>query len=511
MKKVTLIILITIACFKADSQNQGVNNWWIMGYEGFYGALPFGNTFIDFNSGIPVLSHTYLEMEFRHTHANISDAQGNLLFYTNGYYIADATHDTMMNGSGINPSSYTSYFSDGLGIPQANIILPIPGSSNLYAFIHSTADKYPGYTCSYNLYYSVIDMNLNGGLGSVTIKNQIILTDSLNYGKITAVKHANGRDWWIICHRIRSSLFYKFLLTPFTLQGPYLQNIGNNDRRTGAGQAVFSPDGKRYAHFWMSSGTQIGNLEIFNFSRCTGLLDSVTQIFLNYENGYQVGVAFSPNSNVLYVSNVFHVYQFDLTAANIPASMDTVATYDGFLDSYPPWPALPTLFALTALAPDGKIYITTGNSTHYFHSIDNPDVIGTGCNVNQHSIQLPAYYFNTLPNHPNYFLGCDTTCTPCLEGLTPGPSPKERGVTANPNPNNGAFTLQFDVQSTAGELLIYDVNGRMVYKDYIAPWSQFKRVDMRVTSPVGRPGGVYLCMLKWGESSVAVKVIIQDE
>jgi hypothetical protein len=163
---------------------------------------------------------------------------------------------------------------------------------------------------------------------------------------------------------------------------------------------------------------------------------------------------------------------------------------------------------LAQLATDGKIYIGTGNSTFRMHVVNYPDSAGIACDVQQHSIILPAFSVGGVPNHPNYFLGCDTTCTPCLVGLTPGPSPKERGVTANPNPNNGVFTLQFDVQSTARELLIYDVNGRMVYKDYIAPWSQFKRVDMRATS---QPAGIYLCMLKWGERSVAVKVIIQDE
>ncbi|MBL0072630.1 MAG: hypothetical protein IPP34_12865 [Bacteroidetes bacterium] len=39
---------------------------------------------------------------------------GNILFYTNGIYISDATGDTMQNGSGPNPSVYTSWYPDGL-------------------------------------------------------------------------------------------------------------------------------------------------------------------------------------------------------------------------------------------------------------------------------------------------------------------------------------------------------------------------------------------------------------
>ncbi len=87
-------------------------------------------------------------------------------------------------------------------------------------------------------------------------------------------------------------------------------------------------------------------------------------INLPYENSTQVGMAFSPISNVLYVANLFHIYQFDLTSSNIAGSIDTVATYDGFLSQYPGYPGFPTLFCLSALAPDGKIYITTGNSKY---------------------------------------------------------------------------------------------------------------------------------------------------
>ncbi len=194
------------------SQNQGLNNNWILGYSS-YGGLPFGHSKINFYTGIPTVIYDSLEMDFRHSHSNISDSLGNLLFYTNGYYIADASHDTMLNGSNINPSSYTSYFNDGLGIPQANLILPLPGSSNIFYFIHSTANQFPGYTCSYNLFSSRIDMNQNNGLGEVILKNQVNLSDSMNPGKIVACKHANGKDWWIMCHRINSNKFFKFLLT----------------------------------------------------------------------------------------------------------------------------------------------------------------------------------------------------------------------------------------------------------------------------------------------------------
>ena len=501
MRKKTLFIFLayTFACEFSFAQ-QGLSNNWLMGYQSAAG-YPGGQTLIDFYNGTPVLSYDSLEMDFRHTHSNVSDNNGNVLFYTNGYYLADASNDTMQNGSGINPSAYTTYFSDGLGIPQANIIIPKPNNADVYYLFHSTVDTFPGYSHSRYLYYSIIDMTLNGGFGAVTSKNQILITDSLNYGKIAACKHANGRDWWVICHKLNSNKFFKLLITPAAILGPYTQDLGNV-RVAGAGESWFSPNGEFYAHYW-KNGAGIGNLEIFTFDRCNGSFSNPISIGVPFENGTQVGLAFSPNSQVLYVSNVFHVYQFDLTAANIAATQLTVATYDSFVSVFPGFPqGFPTLFGLSALAPDGKIYITTGNGTIHMHTIDNPDVIGIGCNVNQHSVQLQSVYFNTLPNHPNYFLGCDTTCTTCLVGLPDFPEGEALTVRAFPNPSNGNFTLQFLVQKISGEMEIYDVMGNLVLKEYVAPWSQYKRVNID-----GLAKGIYLCKLKWGSIEGSVKVI----
>jgi hypothetical protein len=120
----------------------GISNNWITGYAS-WGGLPFGQTRINFISGIPSISYDSLNMDFRHTHANISDSQGNLLFYTNGYYIADASHDTMQNGSGINPGAYASMFTDGFMIPQGALIIPKPGSNSIYYLFHCTVEDSP--------------------------------------------------------------------------------------------------------------------------------------------------------------------------------------------------------------------------------------------------------------------------------------------------------------------------------------------------------------------------------
>jgi hypothetical protein len=297
--------------------------------------------------------------------------------------------------------------------------------------------------------------------------------------------------------RVNSNTYYEFLLTPSGISAPIIQNIGTA-RTNWVGMANFSPDGTRYATFH-AEYTAIGGLDIYDFDRCSGILSNSIHIPIPQSTSYSGGMAFSADSRFLYLANIDSVYQFDITSANIAASKIVVAAWDSF---YSPNPPFSTRFDVMQLAPDGKIYITTGNSTFHIHVINNPDSLGLACDLAQHLIQFQYWYCNGIPNHPNYFLGCDTTggCF-CLVGEN---EIKNNLISAraSPNPNNGIFTLQFNVQKISGELKVYDVIGKEVLKDYVAPWSQFKRVDIS-----SLPRGIYLCRMKWSNGEASVKVV----
>ncbi|MBL0343559.1 MAG: hypothetical protein IPP71_23505 [Bacteroidetes bacterium] len=59
------------------------------------------------------------------------------------------------------------------------------------------------------------------------------------------------------------------------------------------------------------------------------------------------------------------------------------------------------------LAANGKIYVTSGSSVHHLHEINYPDSAGIASDVQQHSIFLGYAQLRAVPNHPNYYLGCD--------------------------------------------------------------------------------------------------------
>ncbi len=396
LKKILILCGFSI-CINCNAN--GIVNKWVMGYPG--GG---NNVLIGFNhDSIVSIDTMHIKMSFRDLNASICNSHGDLLFYTNGAWIANSTHDTMLNGSNLVPGPYASGWKQyGFRIPQGAVIVPFPSDSNKYYLIHETVNYAAnGSTVipSKNLFYSIIDMNLDNGLGAVTIKNNVLLNDTLTYGALTICKHANGRDWWLLCHRAHSDLFFEYLISPSGILGPYFQNIGSVLNEGGAGQVCFSPDGKKYARYFPDD-----DIDLFDFDRCTGILNNWIHIPI-HDSSFAGGISFSPSSRYLYISSQNYIYQFDVSDSNVTSTKDTVAIYDGFSSPFPPFN---TYFYLSQLAPDGRIYLSAPNSVDYLHVINFPDSGGMASNVIQHGVYLKTYNAFTIPNHPNYFLRADS-------------------------------------------------------------------------------------------------------
>ncbi len=433
-----------ISFFIVNALNgQGINNKWMFGYDCCSGN--YSTMTVDFSNGNFNTTVTPTQMSFSETNSVICDTASNLLFYSNGVYVANALHDTMMNGSGLNPGSFTTNHAHyGLTIPQGNLVIPIPGETSKYYLFHETADD-PGATyASYYLYYSIIDMALDGGLGAVIQKNIILLQDTLVPGRLTATKHANGRDWWLIAHKLFNGKMFKFLITPFGIQGPFVQDL-ITFRDISFGQAVFSQQGNKFAYYETTR-----DLDIWDFDRCTG--DFSNQIHIDINDSMPAGgVAFSPSGQFLYVSSTDYIYQFDLLSSNILASKVTVGVYDGTADPNQ------ANFYLSDLAPDGKIYINCANSSKLMHVINFPDSSGTACDFCQHCITLPGKNAFTMPNHPNYFLrelsgsACDSL-TNDIANIS-----INENVSLYPNPLNEYLNLS----NVNGDLVSIDIMNRL--------------------------------------------------
>lgn len=387
---------------------QFYDNIWLLGYDGGSQSpneADFGISLLNFSNGkLSISDNQDIEMNFNDTNSSICDSTGNLLFYFNGVYIEDSTHQTMLNGDTLNEWNLFGY-----DLPQGGLILPFPNHQDQYYLLHSEEgyiDQPGWYLECTGLFYSIVDMKENHGLGEVIQRKVPMIIDTLEYGKLTGTKHANGRDWWIVINKSHSNIYYVLLLSDKGLELYNIQEVGIYTP-DGLGQAVFSPDGKRYVKFNVTDFESGSFVDIYDFNRCTGYLSNHRQINFNDQSS-SGGAAISPNSRYLYVTSSNFIYQYDLLYGNIEMSKRIVAVYDGYENPFP------TQFYQAQLAPDGKIYIACKNGSKSLHVINSPDNQGNQCEVLQHAIELPTYNASSIPNFINYRLGpldgspCDT-------------------------------------------------------------------------------------------------------
>jgi PKD repeat protein len=259
------------------------------------------------------------------------------------------------------------------------------------------------------VYWAEIDMAQNDGLGRVISKNQLVLSDSFDYGKMTACRHANGRDWWILIPRRQIGSFHRLLYDP---EGFHLLGIQTFpdfvQSRRGLGNAVFSPDGTRYALADLFKSGEPDSSYLFHFDRCTGLLSDPEALIHPNDTGGIPNFCFSPNSRYLYKTRTKYLYQYDTYAPNVAASRQLVAVADDYVNIQQGY------FMQMQLAPDGKIYISSRTAVPFLHRIDYPDRPGAACQVCQHCVDSLVATTFSIPSFPHFRLGpldgsaCDT-------------------------------------------------------------------------------------------------------
>jgi hypothetical protein len=491
LKIASLLLLIFLVRYTKSIKAQGLNSHYLLGYTTGIDTNVISNRGVfQFDSLGYALDSANFKMPFRAAQGTLSDESGNLLMVSNGCWIADATGDTMLNGGGLIPNTFTSNWCNsftGIPYPHAALFLPFPDDSNKVVLLHQSGTSSSNFY-SDGLYYSIIDKSLNNGLGGVLSgQKNIKLPQTDLIPGMAACKHANGRDWWIVVFEHNSDLIYVYILTPLGISLNSQQNLGITPNVNLGGQKAFSPDGKKFAHIYYQGPT--GNVQnyirIFDFDRCNGAFSNSLEIVYTKPLG-GVGISFSPNSKFLYATNFDEVYQVNLDTINVAASMKTVAINDGY---YSPLPPLQTNFWMTYPAADGKIYISSGNSVIDMHFINYPDSNGISCDVQQHAVRLPCYAFRSHVYHPNYYLGCDTTLgCPCL--VSTGVSEygqHDFSIKLSPNPGSMGFEILYLLpQNKNGTLSVYDLQGRLMHKQILPQWSTMQHIPASNWA-----GGVY--------------------
>ena len=396
---ILIISLIVFITFHSFGQKEAAN--WYFGWQAG----------ITFNTN-PSSALTNSKMTAYGGCSSISDPNGNLQFYTNGNTIFNKNHDTMLFGSGM-MGDYT-YGNWG----QSVIIVPRPTFPGFY-YIFSI-NRNNNLANMDGLRVTTVSMFLQGGLGAVIGKNHMLLQKTLNT-RISAVKHKNGKDYWVIVHEDNTTYFYTFLVNSGGVQmTPIVSSAGREYLNPYAyswwnGSMKVSPNGKKiamspnlyYAYYYGYSYDSVA-CELFDFNDSSGIVSNPIKIKTGTYNPYYYwnsnGIEFSSDSKKLYLSENmwysyagFNIYQFDLKVNNQTAinnSRTMIGTSRGYSYYYS---------GLMQLGPDGKIYIAKYYS-QYLAMIHSPNDKGPGCCFQDSGIYLGSKYcMNGLPNYPQSF------------------------------------------------------------------------------------------------------------
>jgi gliding motility-associated-like protein len=497
----SLLLLISFLGFAASLKAQGENNIWHFGL----------NAAVDFNSGSPV-TVAGSQISTIEGSASVCDASGALLFYTDGFTIWDRNNQPM---PGANQNLLGSTSST-----QSAIIVPKPGSSTEYYVF--TADQ-GGYVLpNVGVHYSIVDMTLNGGFGDLTAVN-VLLIGPPSTEKLTACRHANCTDYWIVTHSFLDNQFQAFQLTASGILPPVLSNTGTPHLNTSffftetIGYMKISPNRKRLA---LAVYGLPSFAEAFDFDDATGIVSNPINFPYPLANGNDAvyGVSFSPNSDVLYItfygsSSNSVLYQYNMLAGNaaaVVASEFIVAT--SILDPN-------SQFSALQLAPDNKIYMASFQAL--LNVVNNPDVIGVGCNFQFSVVSLGVGVSQGgLPNRiddsgvPNpVSLGSDTTFCGGTVNLLLSTSASSgstyqwsNGSTASTIQVNSPGLYAVTVTDTACQLTSSDTIAVELLSDELYPSELFSCTPQLLIQPLSPGAASSLYVWSTGDTTQSLSV-----
>ncbi len=301
-------------------------------------VMPGDSAGLTFNSGGPLATRT--SMTTMEGGAAVSDPiTGKLLFYSNGETCWDANGVMMPNGDSLlGNSRYSNRGNQKIGFGstcQGVSIIPVlaePGKYYLFSLLGKTG--LPDYSRG-SLFYSVIDMNLNNGLGDIEggRKNIPLCSDTLSE-MMVAIPGGNCGDIWLLVHGFGKEDFLAFhitqngvdtvpvkstVVTSLSAMGPILNLMGYFQ-----GYMTKSPDRKKLA---VSANAVFF---IAEFDPKTGTVSKPIEI---PAAGQGREPCFSPDNSKLYYNNVDSILQFDISVYDslaINSSMRGIAANNYF-------------------------------------------------------------------------------------------------------------------------------------------------------------------------------------
>jgi PKD repeat protein len=368
----------------------------------------FGNKAgLDFTSGTAAflpggLTNSLMTIEGSST---ICDPSGAVVFYSDGYSLYDGSNTFIQNTRG------------GTSSTQNSVCVPDPAnpSAMFYLFTANVDDNGGGdkpATANLGIHYYHIQKSgttITVLSGPIKVANHDEVTE-----QICAGTDGSG-NYWVIAHEGANKTgwmdwnFRSWQITSSGVNAAVLSTVagisGNNPWQ---GSMKINQCQNR-----LVNALSVGVIEVFDWNNATGKVTGLIRRVSGLPSLY--GCEFSPDGNIVYFSTINGnmLYQLDIAS--------------GAVYSDPLWTSSNNTAEVGTmqLGPDNRIYVTNVSiwgTPCYIGVINNPNVVGAGCNYNKTGFLLnagPATYPNinrgianiawTFPNYPSInYSGCST-------------------------------------------------------------------------------------------------------
>ncbi|MFZ6053154.1 T9SS type B sorting domain-containing protein [Halocola ammonii] len=306
--------------------------------------------------------------------SGISDSSGNPLFYTDGEDVFDANGDILPNG-------------DFSVSKEESLVHPDPYNSNRYYIVRSGSNGTD---------YSVVDMDLNGGLGDI-VEDEKEVFISQDYARLISTSNATDTGRWLIL--ISNGGISELFITIYEALpgGGFDLDAENAFTYTFAGWEEFIDDAAITRDCDLLAMSFKGHyFVLFGFDNETGILTPYFDFAANTSDSFTAisRIELSPSGQYLYVMGENSVLsRFDISSLDQPTIVSTQESINDEMSS----------MTDIKLGPDDRLYILGNGSTR----IDALDSIeGSVASIEyEAAVFEQAFGGNYFPNTPNIYCG----------------------------------------------------------------------------------------------------------
>ncbi len=246
-------------------------------------------------------------------HFTISDADGNLVAYSNGLNVYNRIGKVMRSGGYFDHDYAWSYYETNFK-SRADIYedlkykyIPFGAAGDEYLIFYASKvgiikeDSYNN-----QIKYSRIKSSMEDGLGALIEKDEVLYDGSKMLSHVGVCRHANNKDFWLVFVDIIQNKCIKYLVNHKGILGPFKEPLVFDYftlALTQRPKVLFSPQANRMIVY------DYNVIRIYDFDSCTGAIDFVQRI--DHHSHIQ-NISFAAR-DFMYVSDKSYFTQYKLT------------------------------------------------------------------------------------------------------------------------------------------------------------------------------------------------------